>query len=254
MPHGSGTSTHILPFPMLPVFRSFPLECRPEQLRGSDAYELAATYRMALEAAGMAAGPGGGASASAGGAAAVAAQSAMTGSASEGTHGADRVVQGARGAEGPQGAQQGAHAAGGGEAGGGLQETPWEELTVAQMEQVRWEGRGFVPLSLPNFLPLIPSPSPQMLQETKRLIAASERAHICPHTGCPRKFATPGSLKDHLNEHSGQRPYQCSVHGCGERMATRQLLGRHVKKHECLHACAVPGCGKRFAFRERLVS
>eukprot|EP00897_Mesotaenium_endlicherianum_P005084 jgi/Mesen1/4603/ME000233S03898 len=110
---------------------------------------------------------------------------------------------------------------------GSLADVPWEELTVVHMEK--------------------------MLEETKRMLLVSEKVHDCPQPGCGRRFSTPGNLRDHLNEHSGERPYACSLEGCGMHFPSKQLLCRHMKKHERAHACPYDGCGKRFAFRERLV-
>eukprot|EP00850_Spirogloea_muscicola_P025181 SM002393S08021 [mRNA] locus=s2393:46:1758:- [translate_table: standard] len=96
---------------------------------------------------------------------------------------------------------------------------PWEELTIPQLEK--------------------------MLEETKRMLSLNEKVHDCPHPGCGRHFATPGNLRDHLNEHS--------LEDCQQQFPSKQLLCRHVKKHERAHACPYDGCNMRFAFRERLM-
>ncbi|GLJ49792.1 hypothetical protein SUGI_1057380 [Cryptomeria japonica] len=102
---------------------------------------------------------------------------------------------------------------------------PWQELTMSQIEK--------------------------MLEETKRMLFLNEKVHDC--TECGKRFATPSSLKDHMNEHSGVKPYKCKFKDCAMHFKSKQLLCRHLKKHECAHRCTFEGCGKRFAFRERLI-
>lgn len=102
---------------------------------------------------------------------------------------------------------------------------PWQELTMSQIEK--------------------------MLEETKKMLFLNEKVHDCSE--CGKRFATPSSLKDHLNEHSGDKPYNCKFEDCAMCFKSKQLLCRHLKKHECAHKCMFEGCGKRFAFRERLI-
>lgn len=102
---------------------------------------------------------------------------------------------------------------------------PWQELTMSQIEK--------------------------MLEETKKMLFLNEKVHNCLE--CGKRFATPSSLKDHRNEHSGDKPYKCKFEDCAMRFKSKQLLCRHLKKHECAHKCMFEGCGKRFAFRERLI-
>ncbi|KAJ7557605.1 hypothetical protein O6H91_04G001500 [Diphasiastrum complanatum] len=108
-----------------------------------------------------------------------------------------------------------------------LMDTPWQQLTMAQLEK--------------------------MLEETKKLLLSNEKVHDCLHPGCGRHFSTPGNLRDHLNDHSGERPYLCEFEGCISHFPSRQMLCRHMKKHERAHRCSFDGCNKRFAFRERLI-
>eukprot|EP00245_Coleochaete_scutata_P004540 TRINITY_DN17250_c0_g1_i1.p1 TRINITY_DN17250_c0_g1~~TRINITY_DN17250_c0_g1_i1.p1 ORF type:complete len:328 (-),score=51.34 TRINITY_DN17250_c0_g1_i1:424-1407(-) len=109
----------------------------------------------------------------------------------------------------------------------GLAQTPWDELTIPQLER--------------------------MLEETKKMLLSMEKVHDCPHAGCGRRFVTPGNLRDHMNEHSGEKPYACTREGCMLQFHSKQLLCRHMKEHERSYTCQYEGCGKRFAFRERLV-
>ncbi|KAH9296222.1 hypothetical protein KI387_039810, partial [Taxus chinensis] len=102
---------------------------------------------------------------------------------------------------------------------------PWQELTMSQIDK--------------------------MLEETKRMLFLNEKVHDCSE--CGKRFATPSSLKDHRNEHSGDKPYKCKFKDCTMHFKSKQLLCRHLKKHECAHRCMFEGCGKRFAFRERMI-
>ncbi|KAI5064875.1 hypothetical protein GOP47_0019570 [Adiantum capillus-veneris] len=108
-----------------------------------------------------------------------------------------------------------------------LMQTPWQELNMLQVQK--------------------------MLEETKKMLLINEKVHDCPFANCDRRFSTPGSLKDHLNEHSGEQPYSCSFEDCPHRFRSKQHLCRHLKKHERAHTCTFEGCNKRFAFRERLI-
>lgn len=108
-----------------------------------------------------------------------------------------------------------------------LMHTPWQELNMLQIQK--------------------------MLEETKKMLLVNEKVHDCPYTDCGRRFSTPGNLKDHLNEHSGEQPYSCSFEDCPHRFRSKQHLCRHMKKHERAHTCTFEGCNKRFAFRERLI-
>ncbi|MCO5559352.1 hypothetical protein L7F22_012951 [Adiantum nelumboides] len=108
-----------------------------------------------------------------------------------------------------------------------LMHIPWQELNMLQVQK--------------------------MLEETKKMLLINEKVHDCPFANCNRRFSTPGNLKDHLNEHSGEQPYSCTFEDCPHRFRSKQHLCRHLKKHERAHTCTFEGCNKRFAFRERLI-
>jgi hypothetical protein len=64
-----------------------------------------------------------------------------------------------------------------------------------------------------------------MLDETKKMLLLNEKMYECQHPGCGRRFATPGNLRDHLNEHrynagmhhhtSVKPSYAIIMHECG---------------------------------------
>ena len=74
---------------------------------------------------------------------------------------------------------------------------------------------------------------------------------ICVYLFDENERTVSNSVQD---DGSGDKPYSCSFEDCPHRFTSKQLLCRHMKKHERAHRCTFEGCNKRFAFRERLVS
>ncbi|KAJ3412554.1 hypothetical protein HDV05_000588 [Chytridiales sp. JEL 0842] len=74
---------------------------------------------------------------------------------------------------------------------------------------------------------------------------SKDRPHPCPH--CPKFFATPSNLRDHVRLHSRSRSHPCPQ--CEKLFFRKQDLSRHMATHmskderpwECVN-----GCGKRF--------
>ncbi|OAD79778.1 C2H2-type zinc finger transcription factor [Phycomyces blakesleeanus NRRL 1555(-)] len=48
---------------------------------------------------------------------------------------------------------------------------------------------------------------------------------------CIKRFTRPSSLATHMHSHTGEKPYKCSVDGCGRRFSVVSNLRRHAKIH-----------------------
>ncbi|KAF7311983.1 hypothetical protein MIND_00210100 [Mycena indigotica] len=53
--------------------------------------------------------------------------------------------------------------------------------------------------------------------------------HICPL--CKKHFSTGGHLKRHVQIHSGQRNFPCTIPGCETRCSRADNLQQHIKTH-----------------------
>ena len=81
------------------------------------------------------------------------------------------------------------------------------------------------------------------------------KIHLRQHSGdrpfkcdlCPKSFAQTSSLKSHHRTHSGERPYACSR--CHKRFVHSSALKTHARTHtgERPHRCPVPTCNMAFA-------
>jgi hypothetical protein len=54
-------------------------------------------------------------------------------------------------------------------------------------------------------------------------------AHPCVYRVCGRAFRSESKLNDHINSHTGDRPYKCS-RGCGNTFASWKRLKQHIAK------------------------
>ncbi|KAL1924082.1 uncharacterized protein VTP21DRAFT_7117 [Calcarisporiella thermophila] len=57
----------------------------------------------------------------------------------------------------------------------------------------------------------------------------SQNRYQCPY--CPKRFSRPSSLKIHTYSHTGERPFVCSVEGCGRSFSVQSNLRRHMRVH-----------------------
>ena len=57
----------------------------------------------------------------------------------------------------------------------------------------------------------------------------TERKFIC--NMCGKKFALAQYLKDHMNIHTGYKPYVCKFEGCNEAFSQAGKLSVHTKQH-----------------------
>ncbi|KAI8984490.1 hypothetical protein BDF20DRAFT_789084, partial [Mycotypha africana] len=46
---------------------------------------------------------------------------------------------------------------------------------------------------------------------------------------CTKRFTRPSSLATHMHSHTGEKPYECLVEGCGRRFSVVSNLRRHAK-------------------------
>ncbi|KAI8647927.1 hypothetical protein BD408DRAFT_334222 [Parasitella parasitica] len=48
---------------------------------------------------------------------------------------------------------------------------------------------------------------------------------------CNKRFTRPSSLTTHTYSHTGEKPFKCSVDGCGRKFSVVSNLRRHSKIH-----------------------
>lgn len=97
----------------------------------------------------------------------------------------------------------------------------------------------------------------------KRKCAAHERSgrplkpRTCSFPGCGRVLSTPGSLKQHMLQHTGEQPYECGFPGCNYRCRNPANLSNHRELHldprdRPRYYCNQPGCFKVYMQRSSL--
>ncbi|KFM67315.1 Zinc finger X-linked protein ZXDB, partial [Stegodyphus mimosarum] len=76
----------------------------------------------------------------------------------------------------------------------------------------------------------------------------------CPFADCGKVYDKICRLRQHVRQHTGDRPYTCPAEGCKWSFVSASKLTRHMRKHtgERKFVCTEPGCGKSFMRPEHL--
>ena len=75
----------------------------------------------------------------------------------------------------------------------------------------------------------------------------------CTHSGCNFTAQSNAHLKKHLTKHSSEKPFVCSVDGCGKRFKRESYYKDHLEVHNNkFFECTFEGCDKRYESRAGL--
>ena len=75
-----------------------------------------------------------------------------------------------------------------------------------------------------------PARESMMGQFSSKLSANTQKKHKCKV--CDKRFTRPSSLQTHVYSHTGEKPFACSVEGCGRHFSVVSNLRRHKKVHK----------------------
>ncbi|ONI35730.1 hypothetical protein PRUPE_1G551600 [Prunus persica] len=75
-----------------------------------------------------------------------------------------------------------------------------------------------------------------------------EKSNTCQECGV--SFRKPAHLKQHMQSHSLERPYICSVDDCHSSYRRKDHLNRHLLQHQGkLFKCPIENCNREFGFQ-----
>lgn len=75
-----------------------------------------------------------------------------------------------------------------------------------------------------------PAPQSMMGQFSSKMSSNTQKKHKCKV--CDKRFTRPSSLQTHMYSHTGEKPFACSVEGCGRHFSVVSNLRRHKKVHK----------------------
>lgn len=75
-------------------------------------------------------------------------------------------------------------------------------------------------------------PAPQSIigQFSSEVSSGTQKKHKCKV--CDKRFTRPSSLQTHMYSHTGEKPFQCEVKGCGRHFSVASNLRRHREVHK----------------------
>lgn len=75
-----------------------------------------------------------------------------------------------------------------------------------------------------------PAPASMMGSFNSKVSSSAQKKHKCKI--CDKRFTRPSSLQTHMYSHTGEKPFQCEVPGCGRNFSVVSNLRRHRKVHK----------------------
>ncbi|PKY39898.1 hypothetical protein RhiirA4_257020 [Rhizophagus irregularis] len=82
-------------------------------------------------------------------------------------------------------------------------------------------------------------------------IGSGKATYSCDWEGCTRgqkPFTKRHKMYNHLRTHTGERPFVCTINGCGKRFSRPDSLTTHIKTHSNHrpYICPYKGCNKAY--------